>query len=118
MLGTIVCMVYYYIMRYTKQTKEGTMKEKDRIEKRLAKMGLDITIAPATSWIGSLNAAMSWCGGERDKAAKMWAYSYYDKGYKAIVEPRKAYSTLKELEQAAIQHRQETTCFDEVYDAR
>jgi hypothetical protein len=89
------------------------MRAKERIEKKMDKLGIDITIAPATSWIGSLNAAMSWCQGDREEAAKMWAYSYYDRGYKAVVEPTKAYSSLKKLEAAVMASYNATKCFEE-----
>ena len=57
-----------------------------KIEKRAAKNGLDITIGPATNWIGS-------------KGKGKWAYSRYIKG-RGIYEPESAYKSLKELEKS------------------
>lgn len=73
------------------------MKTRDQITKWAKSKGLKIVIAPAASWSGSLNAAMSWQQGDRVKAAKMWAYSYYDEAFGAWVEPRRAFSSLKAL---------------------
>ncbi len=80
----------------TKQTKEGTnMEGYTAIEKLAAKRGFDITCGPATSWIGSLNAALAYCGHDRDKAAKMHAYSYCYNG--VIFEPTTVFPTLRLL---------------------
>lgn len=69
----------------------------NKIMEMAAKKGLRINIKPATTWLGSLNAAMSWQQGDRTKAEKMWAYAMFDTGYNAWVEPRKCYTSLANL---------------------
>ena len=62
------------------------MTKIERIEKKAMDHGLDITIAKATSWIGS-----------QHKGGK-WAYSVcYNH---MIYEPKTAYQTLDDLEKA------------------
>ena len=62
------------------------MTKIERIEKKAMDHGLDITIAKATSWIGS-----------QHKGGK-WAYSVCDNHM--IYEPKTAYQTLDDLEKA------------------
>ena len=62
------------------------MKRSERIEAMALKNGMDITIAPASSWVGS-------------NGKGKWAYSTYIKGM-GISEPVRAYPSLSELEKS------------------
>jgi len=79
------------------------MTTAEKIEKFAAKKGLEIKVRSATTWIGSLNKAMSWQQGDRAKAAKMWAYATFDKGYNAWVEPTTAHTSLANLRAAVLE---------------
>jgi hypothetical protein len=82
------------------RVKEKTMKGYRKIETAAQNRGLVITCGPATNWIGSLNKAEQWCGGNRAQASRMHAYSYVRQG--CVVEPTTAYPNLRSLKEAVL----------------
>lgn len=60
------------------------MNRVEKIERKAKKLGLDISIAPANSWVGS-------------KGKGKWAYSVCIPG-RGIYEPNRGFPNLMELE--------------------